>query len=105
MDNHQPLQLPKGFFKQFKDKEQFHAFFTDLFKQGIEEMLQAELDEHLGYDKHSPEGYNTGNSRNGSYKKKVKTDSLGDLVLSIPRDRNSEFAPRLIPKGQRMSEK
>lgn len=98
-------KLPKDFFKQFKNKEEFHSFFNDLFKQGIEEMLEAELDAHLGYEKHSKEGYNTGNSRNGSYKKTVKTDSLGDMVLNIPRDRNSDFEPHLIPKGQRMSDK
>jgi putative transposase len=98
-------QLPKDFFKQFKDKEQFHSFFNSLFKQGIEQMLQAELDEHLGYEKHSPQGYNSGNSRNGTYSKTVKTESLGDMVLSIPRDRNGEFSPELIPKGQRMSDK
>ena len=104
MDNQQP-QFPKDFFKQFKSKEEFHSFFNGLFKQGVEEMLKAELDEHLGYEKHSPEGRNSGNSRNGSYKKKVKTESLGDLALNIPRDRNSEFDPVLIPKGQRMSDK
>lgn len=97
--------LPKDFFKQFKNKEEFHSFFNDLFKQGVEEMLQAELDEHLGYPKYAKEGDNSGNSRNGSYSKKVKTDSLGDMVLNIPRDRNSEYSPRLIPKGQRMSDK
>lgn len=104
MDNQQP-QFSKEFFKQFKNKEEFHSFFNSLFKQGVEEMLKAELDEHLGYEKHSPEGRNSGNSRNGSYKKKVKTESLGDLALNIPRDRNSEFDPILIPKGQRMSDK
>ena len=98
-------QLPKDFFKQFKDREQFHSFFNDLFKQGVEQMLQAELDAHLGYEKHSTEGYNSGNSRNGTFKKTVKTESLGDMVLSIPRDRNGEFTPGLIPKGQRMSDK
>jgi putative transposase len=97
--------FPKDFFKQFKSKEEFHSFFNDLFKQGVEEMLKAELDAHLGYEKHSKEGYGKGNSRNGSYNKKIKTDSLGDMVLSIPRDRNSEFEPQLIPKGQRMSDK
>ena len=97
--------LPKDFFKQFKNKEEFHSFFNDLFKQGVEEMLQAELDEHLGYQKYAREGNNSGNSRNGSYFKKVKTESLGDMVLNIPRDRNSEYSPRLIPKGQRMSDK
>lgn len=104
-DKQQQPRLPKDFFKQFKNKEEFHSFFNDLFKQGIEQMLQGELDEHLGYEKHSKEGYGSGNSRNGSYKKTVKTDSLGDMVLNIPRDRNSEFTPELIPKGQRMSDK
>ena len=97
--------IPKDFFKQFKNKEEFHSFFNDLFKQGVEEMLKAELDANLGYEKHSKEGYGSGNSRNGSYTKKIKTDNLGDMVLNIPRDRNGEFEPQLIPKGQRMSDK
>jgi putative transposase len=104
MDNQQS-NLPKDFFKQFKSKEDFQSFFSELYKQGVEEMLKAEMDEHLGYEKHSKDGHNSGNSRNGSYTKKVKTESLGDLVLNIPRDRNSEFSPQLIPKGSRMSEK
>lgn len=103
MSEQQP-QLPKDFFRQFKSKEDFQSFFSELYKQGVEEMLQAELDEHLGYEKYSSQGHNTGNSRNGSYLKTVKTTSLGDMVLSIPRDRNAEFAPKLIPKGQRMSD-
>jgi putative transposase len=104
MDN-QKSNLPRDFFKQFKSKEDFQSFFSELYKQGVEEMLKAELDEHLGYEKHSKEGHNSGNSRNGSYTKKVKTESLGDLLLNIPRDRNSEFSPQLIPKGSRMSDK
>lgn len=104
MDKDQP-NFPKDFFKQFKSKEEFQSFFSDLYKQGVEEMLKGELDEHLGYEKHSPEGRNSGNSRNGSYTKKVKTETLGDLVLNIPRDRKSDFEPQLIPKGQRMSDK
>lgn len=98
-------QLPKDFFKQFKNKEEFHSFFNSLFKQGIEEMLKAELDEYLGYEKYSRAGHNTGNSRNGSSPKKVKTESLGEMVLNIPRDRKSQFEPQLIPKGSRMSDK
>ena len=99
------LGLPPDFFKQFKSKEQFQEFFQEMFKEGVQQMLQGELDEHLGYEKHSPEGRNSGNSRNGSTTKKVKSDSLGDMVLSIPRDRNSSFEPQLIPKHQRMSSK
>jgi len=99
------LGLPPDFFKQFKSKEQFQEFFQEMFKEGVQQMLQGELDEHLGYEKHSPEGRNSGNSRNGSSTKKVKSESLGDLALSIPRDRNSSFEPQLIPKHQRMSSK
>jgi putative transposase len=105
MADQKQLPLPKDFFKQFKNKEEFQSFFNSLFKEGVEQMLQAELDQHLGYQKNSKDGYNTGNSRNGSYPKTVKTESIGDVILNIPRDRNSEFDPHLIPKGQRMSDK
>jgi len=98
------LDIPKDFFKQFKNKEEFKIFFQSLFKEGVEAMLQAELDEHLGYEKYSSEGHHSGNSRNGASKKTVKSASLGDMILNIPRDRNSEFTPQLIPKHSRMSE-
>ena len=100
-----PEQLPKGFFKQFKNKESFQDYFNKLFKQGIEEMLQSELDEHLGYLKHAKEGYNTGNSRNGTFQKTVTTENIGEVVLNIPRDRNGEFEPIIVPKGQTISSK
>ena len=76
-----PEQLPKGFFKQFKNKESFQDYFNKLFKQGIEEMLQSELDEHLGYLKHAKEGYNTGNSRNGTFQKTVTTENIGEMGI------------------------
>lgn len=98
-------QFPKGFFKQFKSKETFQEYFNSLFKQGIEEMLQGELDEHLGYSKHQKEGYNSGNSRNGTFSKTITTESVGDVVLNIPRDRNGAFEPTIIPKGQTISSK
>ena len=98
-------QFPKGFFKQFKSKESFQEYFNSLFKQGIEEMLKCELDDHLGYSKHSKEGYNTGNSRNGSFPKTVTTENVGEVVLNIPRDRNGVFEPIIIPKGQTISSK
>lgn len=98
-------QFPKGFFKQFKSKENFQEYFNSLFKQGIEEMLQAELDEHLGYSKHAKEGYNTGNSRNGSFPKTITSENVGEVLLNIPRDRQGEFEPRIISKGQTISSK
>ena len=74
-----------------------------MYKQGIEQFLQAELDEHLGYEKHSISGNNSGNSRNGSFEKTIKSETFGDLVLNIPRDRNGQFEPQIIPKGETMS--
>lgn len=98
-------KLPKDFAKQFRNKDDFHTFFQDLYKQGIEQLLQGELDAHLGYEKHNIDGYNTGNSRNGTFSKNIKSETLGNMVLAIPRDRNGEFEPQVIGKGQSMSEK
>lgn len=66
----------------------------------LEQMLQKEMDEHLGYEKHSPEGHLSGNSRNGRGKKTVKSN-YGDIELEVPRDRNSEFEPVAVKKRQR----
>jgi putative transposase len=54
-----------------------------MFKQGVNEMLQGKLDEHLGYEKHAPEGRGSGKSRNDFSSKRVKSETLGDVVLSI----------------------
>jgi putative transposase len=97
--------FPKGFFKQFKNKENFQSYFNALFKQGIEEMLNAEMDEHLGYNKHEKVGYNSGNNRNGTFKKTIHTENVGQVELNIPRDRNAEFEPYIIPKGESISSK
>jgi putative transposase len=74
-----------------------------LFKDTLESMLSSEMDEHLGYDKHSISSNNSGNSRNGYNKKTLKTE-LGETEISVPRDRNGEFDPQLITKGQTRSE-
>lgn len=100
-----PEKLPNDFFKQFKDKETFQDFFNSLFKQGIEEMLKGELEEHLGYSKHAVTGYNSGNSRNGSFPKTITTENVGDVILNIPRDRLGKFEPQIIPKGETISTK
>jgi putative transposase len=65
----------------------------------LERMLEAEMTHHLGYEKHSSEGHNSGNSRNGKGKKTVQTGS-GSVEIAVPRDRNSEFEPVLIEKRQ-----
>lgn len=98
-------KLPKDFAKEFTTKEDFHSYFESLYKQGIEQLLQGELDAHLGYEKHKIEGNNSGNSRNGSFPKTIKSETFGDLVLNIPRDRNGKFDPKIIQKGETMSQK
>lgn len=66
----------------------------------IQEMLEAEMTEHLGHDKYEYTKENKENYRNGSSKKKVKSN-LGEIELEIPRDRNSEFEPMIVPKNSR----
>lgn len=70
-----------------------------LFVGTIEQMLEAEMEEHLGYEKNSAEGNNTGNSRNGYNHKSIISD-YGESEIAIPRDRNGEFEPRVLEKRQ-----
>jgi putative transposase len=70
-----------------------------LFAGTIEQMLETEMDEHLGYEKNSIEGNNTGNSRNG-YNHKTIISDYGESEVAVPRDRNGEFEPRVLAKRQ-----
>jgi len=65
----------------------------------VERALQAELTRHLGYEKHSPEGHNSGNTRNGVSTKQLKGD-FGEVEIEVPRDRQASFEPKLVAKGQ-----
>ena len=76
------------------------GILKQLSKALIERSLEGEMTHHLGYPKHSPEGTNSGNSRNGRNKKSVKTGH-GELTIEVPRDRNGEFEPVIVKKGQR----
>jgi len=98
------FRFTKGLFQAVKSKEQFQEFFQEMFKQRVNEMLQGDFDECRGFEKHAPEDRGSGNSRNGFSGKKVKNEALGDVVLSIPRDRNASFEPKLIPKHQSISD-
>lgn len=89
--------MPKDFFTQFKTLGDLNSFMDSLFKRGIEKMLEAELSEHLGYDKYSVDGKNSGNSRNGKGRKMLKSKS-GELIIEVPRDRNGSFEPLVVPK-------
>ena len=94
-----PELLSKEFLKQFKTEEDVSKFFKDLHSQVLEQMLQGEMDAHLGYEKHDVAGSNTGNSRNGSFPKTIQTEH-GESTIQIPRDRNGEFEPVIVPKHQ-----
>ena len=71
-----------------------------LTKMVIEGALEGELDDHLGYGKHEPEGRDGGNSRNRRRAKTVLTDT-GPVEISVPRDRDSSFEPKIVAKRQR----
>ena len=71
-----------------------------LTKRVAERVLEAEMEQHLGYSKHDVAGNNTGNSRNGKSGKTVRSVH-GEIDLQVPRDRNGQFAPQLVKKGER----
>jgi len=74
------------------------GIFARLFSKTIEQMLEGELTEELGYDRYEAEGRNSGNSRNGHYTRKMRTSS-GDAEIKVPRDRNGEFQSELLKKN------
>src|SRR5271165_2949407 len=76
------------------------GLLPELVKAVLERGLAAELTGHLGYEKGDPGGRGSPNSRNGSTPKTVATQ-IGDVPLQVPRDRDSSFEPRLVPKGSR----
>ncbi|MEN9936990.1 MAG: hypothetical protein RLZZ387_3569 [Chloroflexota bacterium] len=75
------------------------GIFARLFATTIEQMLEAELTAHLGYEPHAPEGRNSGNSRNGKRTRSLRT-SAGDTTITVPRDRNGSFQSPLLEPYQ-----
>ena len=78
------------------------GIFARLFARTLEQMLEAELSAELGYEKYEAKGRNSGNSRNGKYKRKVRS-SGGEVEIAVPRDRNGEFEPKLLHKYETSS--
>jgi len=77
-----------------------NGLLNQLTKNVLETALDAEMAEHLGYDKHDPAGRGSGNSRNGSRSKTVFTE-IGPVEIEVPRDTNSDFDPVIVKKRQR----
>ena len=76
------------------------GLLAGLTKTVLETALEAELTDHLGYEKHDPVGRNGANSRNGARSKTVITE-VGPVELDVPRDREGTFEPRIVPKRAR----
>ena len=102
MDEENKINIPEDAFRNIKTQAELDDYFHKLYKQAVENMLKAEMEEHLGYKKHEKVVKDNKNSRNGFSNKTLKTN-IGDIPLDIPRDRDSSFDPKIVPKHQRMS--
>ena len=91
--------IGKELAKQVKTQADATNITGKLMKAILESALNAELDTHLGYDKNVKSKSRKPNTRNGYSKKSVKTEE-GTFDLKTPRDRDSSFEPKIIPKGK-----
>ncbi len=86
--------------ESFSNPVDIQNYLKSMFKDVIQEMLEEEMALELGYEKGDSHNKTTNNRRNGTSKKTVKSQ-FGDIELNIPRDRNGEFEPQVIPKHTR----
>ena len=77
-----------------------YSLLKDSFKDILQELLEAEMDATLGYEKNCKGDLKSDNKRNGHSPKTLKSQ-YGEFQIDVPRDRNGEFEPKLIPKYQR----
>ena len=95
-------ELIDEFLKDYQKPEDIvgeNGLLKRFVKAVLERAMNAELTHHLGYEKHDPAGYKSGNSRNGTSEKTIKGD-FGELGIQVPRDRASTFEPQILPKHQ-----
>ena len=85
--------------KDIKSEKDLGELSKQLMKLTVETALNAEMDHHLGYSKHAKEGHNSGNNRNG-YSSKTLKGQHGEVLIDTPRDRNGDFEPQFVKKGQ-----
>lgn len=78
-----------------------YSLLKESFKDILQELMEAEMDATLGYEKNQKGDTQTDNKRNGHSAKTLKSQ-YGEFQLDVPRDRNGEFEPKLVPKYQRM---
>jgi putative transposase len=88
--------------KEYKKPEDIigeNGLLKQLTRAVLQRAMNAELTQHLGYEKHDPAGANSGNSRNGFTPKTIKGE-FGEMGIETPRDRNGTFEPQILKKGQ-----
>ena len=91
--------MAKEFAKDIKTQDDLNLFTKELVKLTVEAALNAELTEHLGYEKHTPKPSDTKNARNGTTTKRIKGQH-GEIQIDTPRDREGTFEPLLVRKNQ-----
>lgn len=101
--NEKEIELAQLLSEECKTPADITEKLKSLFAGTLEKMLEAELTEHLGYEKSSVEGNNSGNSRNG-YGTKTMQTGWGESQITVPRDRNGTFQPQIIEKRQTRTE-
>ena len=97
-----PKDVLRAFIKEnnLKTAEDVQHALRDIFSGTLQEMLEAEMDQNLGYEKHDDSNKQTENRRNGHSKKTVRSE-YGDITLDVPRDRDGEFEPLIVKKHQK----
>lgn len=100
------MKIPKELIKEIVKEEKFTSTnqimetIKEMFSDILGEVLQCEIDEQLGYEKHQRRSDGPSNYRNGSTKRKLKTQ-FGEVEVSVPRDRNGSYEPQILDKYQR----
>ncbi len=94
-------ELIQGLLSHYKpeDAQDVQAMLRDLLGDTLQQMLEAEMDDHLGYTKYDYKNKTTDDSRNG-YSPKTVVSSVGEIPLDVPRDRKGEFEPQTVKKNQ-----
>jgi len=98
LDDKKIKQLIKE--NKLKNLDDVNSLLKGFSKRLVETMLESELTDHLGYEKHAATGKKTDNSRNGHSPKQLNSE-FGQIGIEVPRDRKALFSPIIVPKGSR----